>query len=75
MMSVEEGRYFSLNEAGARIWELLATPVTQPAIVEKLMGEYDVSPEVCSAQVKDFINALSARHLISEAGQNTTQCG
>ena len=64
MMSLELGKYFSLNGVGKRIWEILEHP-TQPAmIVRHLVEEYDVSVEMCAMQVDDFLQKLRERRLL-----------
>jgi hypothetical protein len=66
MMSVEKGQYFSLNGVGARIWELIENPTTQAALVQQLVTEYEVTSEVCAAQVAAFLAALRQRDLLSD---------
>jgi hypothetical protein len=66
MMSIEKGQYFSLNGVGARIWELLENPTTQPALVELLVGEYEVPRELCAAQVANFLGGLEQRGLLAD---------
>jgi hypothetical protein len=67
MMSVEKGQYFSLNGVGTRIWELLENPTTEAALVVQLAAEYDVTAEVCAAQVEAFLAALRQRELLADA--------
>jgi hypothetical protein len=64
MMSVEQEKYFSLNEVGTRIWELLENPLTPPALVERLVSEYEVTVEECAAQVETFLARLRDRGLV-----------
>jgi hypothetical protein len=66
MMSIERGQYFSLNGVGSRIWELLERPTDTAAIVERLAGEYDVTPDVCAGQVEGFLAKLRERGLVVE---------
>jgi Coenzyme PQQ synthesis protein D (PqqD) len=66
MMSVERGQYFSLNRLGTRIWELLENPTTEDTLVEQLTAEYDVTPEVCAAEVAAFLAALRHRELLAD---------
>jgi hypothetical protein len=66
MMSIEQGQYFSLNGVGARIWELLEDPTTQPALVELLVGEYEVPEDLCAAQVGNFLAGLRQRGLLAD---------
>jgi hypothetical protein len=50
-----------LSEVGARIWELIETPQEVTTLCSRLQEEYEVSPEVCSAEVDAFLNDL-AKH-------------
>jgi hypothetical protein len=58
MMSAERGNYIGLSEVGARIWELLETPQDVNAVCARLQNEYDVTPDVCRAEVESFLNEL-----------------
>lgn len=64
MLNLEAGRYHSLNDVGVRIWELLEQPTTEPAIVDMLVGEFEVTREVCAAEVAAFLASLRERGLI-----------
>jgi hypothetical protein len=64
MMSVEQGKYFGLNGAGPRIWELLEQPLTEDELVAALLDEYEVTREVCAAEVAAFLAGLRERHLL-----------
>jgi hypothetical protein len=66
MMSVELGRYFSLNSVAKRIWEMLEYPTQPAAIVRQLVEEYDVSVETCATQVGDFLKKLRERGLLAD---------
>jgi hypothetical protein len=61
MMSAEAGNYVGLSEVGARIWELIETPQDVATVCAKLQEEFDVPPDVCSAEVDAFLNEL-AKH-------------
>jgi hypothetical protein len=55
MMSPEHGKYIGVNEVGARIWELIETPSDVAKVCEELQREFEVSPEVCEAEVNSFL--------------------
>ena len=61
MMSGEKGHYISLSKVGTRVWSLIDTPRTVEDLCGQLMAEFEVSPEVCRAQVEDFLREL-AKH-------------
>jgi hypothetical protein len=58
MMSAEKGNYIGLSEVGARIWELIEKPQEFEALCGQLEEEFDVTPEICRAEVTDFLNVL-----------------
>lgn len=64
MMSVESGKYYSLGQTGGRVWEMVAAPTAVKEIVEALLFEYDVEPEVCKEQVLAFLQQLAKERLI-----------
>lgn len=58
MMSAEKGNYIGLSEVGARIWELIDAPSDLDAICAQLQLEYEVTAEICRAEVESFLNEL-----------------
>jgi hypothetical protein len=58
MMSAERGTYIGLSEVGARIWELIDTPRDVDAVCRVLQDEYDVTPEICRAEVEAFLKDM-----------------
>lgn len=58
MMSAEKGNYIGLSEIGARIWELIETPRDVDTLCAVLQEEFEVSSEVCRADVETFLNEL-----------------
>jgi hypothetical protein len=55
---------FTLNHAGARIWELLEHAVTRQRIVEIVLEEYAVSRDQAARDVSGFVDELRAAGLI-----------
>ncbi|WP_422659336.1 lasso peptide biosynthesis PqqD family chaperone [Paenibacillus sp. EC2-1] len=64
MLSIENGKYYNLGLIGGRIWELASTPVTVTGIVEQLVTEYEIEPEVCEQQVQTFLKQLITEGLV-----------
>ncbi|HEX4304009.1 MAG TPA: PqqD family peptide modification chaperone [Rhizomicrobium sp.] len=58
MMSATKGNYIGLSAVGARVWELIETPQSIDAICAELVKEFDVTPDVCRAEVEAFIADL-----------------
>ena len=47
-----------LNESGAMLWRVLEEGGSQDALVEALLGEYDVTREQAEADVQGFLTKL-----------------
>jgi hypothetical protein len=69
LLDVNGGMYYTLNEVGGRIWELLGTGVAVPAIVEQLQAEYDVAPETLAANTATLIDRLLKAKLVKVAAR------
>ena len=62
---IDSGNYRHLNRTGTRIWELIEAPRTVAEICLLLSREFRVTPDACLGSVRDFLNALAERHMIS----------
>ena len=58
MMSVDSGKYYSLDRIGSRIWELLEDPVSISVLVERLLREFQVERQTCVEDVIAFLRQL-----------------
>jgi len=66
MLSLEQGRYFSLEGVGPRIWTLLEQPTSSTALIDRLSEEFDVPRAVCEVEVTRFLDALREHRLLVE---------
>lgn len=66
LMSIEQGKYYGLNEVSSRIWELLEQPASVREICERLQAEYAVDEVTCREQVQEFMAALKKRDLVRQ---------
>jgi hypothetical protein len=64
ILGVERGQYFSLNEVGARIWELIQEPSSVEAICADLLGQYEVERATLEGDVLEILEALHAQGLV-----------
>lgn len=64
MLSIDEGKYFALNESAARIWDLLEQPIEVLAIVNRLIDEFDISKKNCEIETIDLLNELHSSKLV-----------
>lgn len=58
MVDFESGKYFLIKGVGNDIWEMIQSEITVGEIVDKLLAEYDVTPEVCEKSVIEFLTKL-----------------
>lgn len=69
ILNLKSGKYFGLNEVGARIWELLKEHRTPDTIRDTLLDEYDVDPQQCEQDLLELLQQLLEQGLIHvEAG-------
>jgi hypothetical protein len=65
MMSAERGNYLGLTEVGTRIWELVEVPRTIEDLCAQLVTEFDVTHDVCRAEVETFLRDLEKHGAIT----------
>ncbi len=56
--------YFTLNETGLYIWQMLSEELTAREICEKLPEKFDVSPEKAEESVRNLIGDLINEKLV-----------
>lgn len=59
--------YFTLNETGLRIWQMLNSGLTLGEISERLLKEFDVSSEKARGSVLNLIHELIQEKLVKVA--------
>jgi hypothetical protein len=58
-------RIYSLNETGARFWELLASGSERAEIERQLLDEFVIGPEELRAEVDSMLAALAEAGLVA----------
>jgi hypothetical protein len=64
LLNLRTNRYHSLNETGARVWQLLLEGHAEEEIAKILPSEYDVTEEVARVEIAAIIAALKAAQLL-----------
>jgi len=64
LMSIDAGAYYGLEGPARSIWEILETPLTFSALVDRLVKEYQVSPETCAADLERFLSEMVREGLL-----------
>ncbi len=58
MMSVKNGKYYSLDPIGNRIWKLIERPLAVHELITVLLTEYHVEEEQCRRDVFIFLDKM-----------------
>lgn len=64
VLSIDNGKYYDMNEVGSRIWALLERPISVAALIDLLVGEFEVEREICEDELLAFIRELHAAGLV-----------
>ena len=67
ILDLRNGVYYGLENAGARIWQLLKRPTSLGALRDALVEEYDVEPGRCESDLRSLLRRLLERGLIRVA--------
>jgi hypothetical protein len=67
LLNLQTKRYFSLNETGTRIWEMVQQTADEDTIVTTLLGEYDVEESMARSEVRRILDELIDAQLIVPA--------
>ncbi|QPC85011.1 lasso peptide biosynthesis PqqD family chaperone [Phototrophicus methaneseepsis] len=64
ILNSQSGKYFGLDEVGARVWELVQTPQRVEDIVETIYNEYDVDKQQCQEDLTLLLEQLQESGLV-----------
>ena len=67
LLNLQTKRYFSLNETGTRIWEMVQQTAEEEAIIATLLNEYDVEEPMARSEVRRILDELIEAQLIVPA--------
>lgn len=67
LLNLQTKRYFSLNETGTRIWEMVQQTADEETIVATMLSEYDVNEPVARSEVRRILDELIDAQLIVPA--------
>lgn len=67
LLDMASGKYFGLNEVGARIWKLIEAGETVGAIRASIVAEFDVEDARASEDLAALIGELETRGLVRRA--------
>lgn len=64
ILDTRSNLYFTVDEVGSTIWELMSEPVDMSNIVDTVVKEYDVSETQCRPDIDSFLEQLKQRELV-----------
>ncbi|HET7552529.1 MAG TPA: PqqD family protein [Gemmatimonadaceae bacterium] len=68
ILDAERGQFYSINDVGGRVWELLRGETTFDAIVDQLCVEYDAARETIGADVARLLEQFASVGLVVTEG-------
>lgn len=70
IIDMNSGKYFGLNETGARIWTLLNEFNDIKKVQGSLLDEYNISEEECLKELKRFLQTIYEKGLVDVKKNN-----
>jgi len=64
IMDIASGNFIELNRTAAQVWELLDVPNTLSGLCELVQDRYDVAPDLCAAQIEQWMGEMRAQNLV-----------
>ena len=64
LLHLDTKKYYSLNQTGLCIWQLLSKGQTPAEVIGQIQTEFDVTPEKARESVINLMNELSSEKLI-----------
>jgi hypothetical protein len=64
MMSIEQGRYFGLDDIGSDIWKRLEQPCSFVTLVDRLAADYDADRATIAADVEALLGRMAAQDVV-----------
>ena len=64
ILNMKDDVYYGLDQVGGRIWNLIQEPITFGEIIQKLLEEFDVEDQQCSADVLGLLEDMLSKGLI-----------
>ena len=60
----KNGEYYSVNEVGTLVWELIQRPTTLDEVSKEIASEYGVGRERCQRDVSDMLAEMLDENLV-----------
>lgn len=64
MMSIEQGRYFGLDDIGSDIWKRIEQPCSFAALIDSLTADYDADRGTIAADVTALLARMAEQDVV-----------
>lgn len=64
MMDMDSGDYLGINSVASDMWALLQEPIKVETLIQTMVEMYDVSEEICKAEVDAFLPKMFAQNML-----------
>jgi len=68
LLNLSNSQYYGLDAVGADMWQALTTAGSLQDAYERLLAEYDVTPETLRQDLEQLVEKLAAQGLIRLEG-------
>lgn len=68
ILDLDRSKYYGLDPVGARIWELMQTPVALSAVLDALVAEFDVDNTTARNDLLALVDELLETQLVELRG-------
>src|SRR5947208_12139019 len=64
MMSIEQGRYFGLDDIGSDIWRRIEPPCSFAELIDRLVADYDADRATIAADVQTLLGRMVEQDVV-----------
>jgi len=64
MLSIEQGRYFGLDDIGSDIWNRIEPPCSFGALIDRLAVDYDADRATIANDVQALLGRMAAQDVV-----------
>src|SRR5437763_14899047 len=64
MMSIEQGRYFGLDDIGSDIWRRIEPPCSFADLIKRLTVDYEADRATIAADVQSLLGRMAAQDVV-----------
>lgn len=65
ILHLDDGLYYSLNEVGACVWQLVQEPRCVDELVDAITAQFDVERDQCLADIQALVVDLAEHQLVT----------